>query len=275
MKNWLIAIAISLLIVVVFLILVLAIIAAAYVADVALGMNELALNIVGVAPILSTIAISSGVLIAILTFSRDRGRLAREREENRSKILLEQAKEGLDEVYELLKDQNNTRVIWIRAARVLLESVALGNEIKAPEFVKAYRLYADRIRSELFRALTVYNEETQERDPLPPQFFYGIKDFMRSMTLDKAAIEVSPGFCAGEVSIDSVVAEPSLRQLSPKSVVAVFDFLKYPSDYSDPLESVQVWEDDWGDSHGPSQGARRYVTHANETYAIDGKLCKR
>ena len=70
----------------------------------------------GFAPLLPAIAVSSGVLIAILTFARDRERLSREREESRSKIFLEQGQSGLNEVIELLKDKNNNRVIWVRAA---------------------------------------------------------------------------------------------------------------------------------------------------------------
>ena len=191
MKDRLIAIAIPVLIGIVAVVLLLAVGMAAVEAICALRIKGSPMSIAGLAPLLSTVVVSSGVLIAILTFSRDRGRLAREREENRSQILLEQAKAGLNEAYELLKDQNNDRVIWVRAARVLLEATALGAQIKALDFVKAYRLYEDKIRSELYLALTIYNSDTHKRDPLPPQFFYGIKDWGRSISLDDAAREAS------------------------------------------------------------------------------------
>ncbi|WP_077728891.1 hypothetical protein [Methylocaldum sp. 14B] len=274
MKDCFTSLAIRILIGVVAIVFVLAMAAAGLATKAFLTGATLPPN-VGVAPLLTAIVASSGVLVALLAFARDREKLAREREENRSKILLEQAKAGLDEVIELLKDQNNNRVIWVRAARVLLEATALGRAIKAPEYAKAYRLYEDRIRSELYRALTVYDEETQERNPLPPQFFYGIKDWSRQISLDDAAREVSPEVRVSSVSIDSVVAEPSLKPLAAKSVVAVFEFLEYPSDYSDPLLEVEVWQGDWDSSYGPSQGARRYVAHAQATTAVGGRIHKR
>ncbi|MEN6472790.1 MAG: hypothetical protein ABFD81_02150, partial [Syntrophaceae bacterium] len=72
-----------------------------------------------------------------------------------------------------------------------------------------------------------------------------------------------------------VIQESSLRQLAPKSVVAIFDFLEYPNDYIDPLKSIQLWIENWESSLGPSQGAKRYVAHAETTSAFDGELFKK
>ena len=273
MKEKLIAVAVPVLIFAVACVLALAL---GLSANVILGNAEAgsSQSSLAVGPYLSTVALSSGVLIAILTFARDRERLTREREEGRAKILLEQAKEGLDEAYSLLQDQNNDRVIWVRAARVLLEAVALGSDITAPEYRSAYRLYEDKMRNKFFRALTVYNDQTKERDPLPPQFFYGLKHWDRSISLDDAAREASSEVVASSVTIDSVVAEPSLTPLAPKSVVAIFNFLEYPQDYSDPLPAVKLWDEEWEHSYGPNQGARRYLAHAQNTTAIGGKLHK-
>jgi hypothetical protein len=147
-KNILIDLSIKLLVGIVAVVLILIIVMAglSFIRSYAIVGFE-TLCITSVASLLSSIAISSGVLIAILTFARDRERLAREREENRSKILLDQAIDGIDEVLELLKDKNNNRVIWVRAARVLLDATSLGKQIKAPEYIKAYRLYEDKMRN--------------------------------------------------------------------------------------------------------------------------------
>lgn len=228
-----------------------------------------------IGPLLAPIAISSGVLIAILTFARDREKLAREREERRSEILLNQVREGLDEVLELLKDKNNDRMIWIRAARVLLEAISLGTQIKAPEYEKAYQLYADKMRIRLHIALTIYNERTHKREPLPPQFFYGLTDWDKAESLDNAARATSSGTQVYSLHIDCLTPESTIKPLSPSSVVAVYDFLDFPSDYSDPLYQVELWGDDWESAYGASQGARRYVAHKTTTYAVGGKLFRR
>lgn len=276
MKDILIDLSITLLVIIVVVVLILTIVLASLGFMISYVIACVGtISIASVASILSSIAVCSGVLIAILTFARDRKRLALEREENRSKILLDQSKYGLDEVLELLKDKNNNRHIWVRAARVLLDSTYLGKQIKAPDYIKAYKLYEDKMRSELYRALTIYNENTQERGPLPPQFFYGIREWGRDISLDNAAIEASAKICVGEVGIDQVVQESSLRQLAPESVVAIYDFLEYPNGYIDSLKSVQLWIENWESSFGPSQGAKRYVAHTKTTSAINGEILKK
>src|SRR5450759_1440344 len=69
---------------------------------------------------LSSFIVSSAAFVALLTYLREKERIGKELEERRSRFFLEQASAGLEEVYILLKDQNNDRIIWLRAARELL-----------------------------------------------------------------------------------------------------------------------------------------------------------
>ena len=72
--------------------------------------------------------------------------------DKRSLFFFEQAKLGLEEVYDMLKDQNNDRVTWIRAARDLLRARSLGKAITVKEYQEAYRLTEEKIRgSSLYR----------------------------------------------------------------------------------------------------------------------------
>lgn len=226
--------------------------------------------------LLSTISIGAGILIAILTFIRDRFRIQRERIEAESKVLLQISSSGMDEVIELLRDRNNNRITWIQAARVLLKSLSLGETIKAPEYRAAYRAYAERTRSELYRILSLYDATTGLRKPLPPQFFYGIENWDEDMSLDDATIEASKnsGFTASEVKIDHNLPVTGLKEIDPKSVIAIYDFLKFPTDYDDPLQDVEPWKEDWADSYGHDQGAQRYVAHKKGTSAHRGVLYK-
>ena len=61
-------------------------------------------------PVFSSIAISAGVLIAILTYSRERKKTEIELERERSKYFLEEIDKGFKEVYELLKNHANNKV---------------------------------------------------------------------------------------------------------------------------------------------------------------------
>lgn len=86
---------------------------------------------------LSPFVISSGVLVALLTYQREKKIQKREVDDKRSRFFFEQSKTGLEEVYDLLKDQNNDRITWIRAARDLLYSLNLSQQIKTPEYKEA------------------------------------------------------------------------------------------------------------------------------------------
>lgn len=222
--------------------------------------------------LLPGIAVSVGVLIAALTFVRERGKTEMERQQHVSEVLLARASEGFKTTIDLLSDQNNTRVVWVRAARTLLQAKRLGSQISSDEYKLAYKLEEERARNELYMVLTRPDEKTRSRQPLPPQFFYGIEDWATCKTLDEAAIRASQESAVYEITIDSVPPRPSLRALSPRSVVAIFSFIEYPKDYDDPLHGVPDWDENWDQSSDIDQGARRYVAHTKQKVAIDGKL---
>jgi uncharacterized protein (DUF1778 family) len=228
---------------------------------------------------LSSFVLSSAALVALLTFMRERKRIGRELEERRSRLFFEQASAGLEEVYSLLKDQNNDRIIWLRAARDLLHSVNLSKQISTTEYKEVYRLAEEKIRHKLYLALSIYDEATKERTALPPQFFYGLRDWQVERSLDDAAKLASQKIVAYTVSIDKVLRPPTTLPLSEKSVVTIYDFLEYPKEYKDPLESVTIWSGNWdlgsGIGLGIDQGARRFVDHISRYLTIDGKLHKK
>lgn len=124
-------------------------------------------------------------MLALHTLRLNQSKNDHDRAEARSKALLDVAKAGLDEAVELLKDQNNTRDVWVRAARALLDAKAAGREIVSPAISQTYRMYEDKTRNVLYRALSIYDGETRQRHPLPPQFFFGMPDL-------NPRIEVAP-----------------------------------------------------------------------------------
>ncbi len=219
----------------------------------------------------SPILISCGVLIATLTFFCERRNQAQENERNRAKFYLDLAERGFVEVYELLKDKNNNRIIWVRAARVLLKTRSLKTQVSSQDFHRAFLQLEERVRNELYRKLTIEGENG-ERKPLPPQFFNGIKDWESEITLDDAAIRASSKIKMSSITIEKVIPEPSLEPLAPRSIVAIYEFLEFPKDYEDPLDEIETWKDDWKGSLRTDQGARRYIAHWQEKYAIDGNL---
>lgn len=124
--------------------------------------------------LISPLVASTGVLIAVLAYSRDRGKIEREREEAKSKIFAEQAKQGLQDAFELLEDRNQDRATWVRAARLILEAQKLGEAIPSADYKRVYELAAARVRHQLNRLFIVKDEKSGQKAALPPAFFFGL-----------------------------------------------------------------------------------------------------
>jgi len=218
---------------------------------------------------LPALAISTAALIALLAYSRGK-------KQSRSEFFFKQASAGLDEAYKLLSDQNNDRVIWVRAARTLLQARKIAKDIQLEEYQRAYHLYEQKVRHSFYLALTIPGQNPGQRQPLPAHFFFGLPDWKADSDaktkLDEVAIKASNPIEAYSIVIDEVPPDPPHSPLSEESVVAIFDFLEYPEDYENPLDEVELWSKSWSDVHGASSGAARYIAHRQAKLALDGKL---
>ena len=135
------------------------------------------------------------------------------RKETKSRFFLEQASKGFKEVVNLLRDQNNNREVWVRAARTLLKTKDLKKRICLQEYLDGFEAEEECVRSELYTILTIVDEKTGERNSLPPQFFYGISNWREIEELDKAALQASSAADVHDVTIDKVlpaIKHPSL-----------------------------------------------------------------
>ncbi|WP_321778696.1 hypothetical protein [Sulfurimonas sp.] len=227
---------------------------------------------------LPAIAISSGVLIASITYISNNKNQLSDRQKESDEINLLIAKDGFDETYTLLKDLNNDRVTWIRAARILYKSLELKKDIKLPQFLKSFEVSEERLRNQLYRLLQTDPENPDQSDKvsLPPQFFYGIDNWRDcKMSLNEAAIDSKSPIIAYSVEIDKVLPEPKAGGLSESSVIAIYDFLEYPDDYSDPLSKIKPWPNNYNGIYGIEQGARRYISHKMTYSVIDKKIHSR
>lgn len=225
--------------------------------------------------LLPGISIGCGGMIAILAFIRDRHHQSKDRVRKGDEIYLDVARASFDEVIGLLKDKNNDRIVWVRAARLLLHALEFKEKITTPDIIEAFDVSAERLRAELYRTLSIKVEGKNNIQPLPPQFFYGIDDWETEKSLDAAAIKGSSEMVCVSVSIDENIPSPSSGGLAAKSVIAIFDFMEFPKEYNDPLEKVKNWEDYWADSNGMIQGAKRYVAHTKSNIVIGGKIHKK
>lgn len=217
------------------------------------------------------VSITCGVMFAVLAYIRDRYYQDDQNTRQQDETYLSLARESFDEVFILLEDRNNNRETWVRAARLLLHGKMLHQKIVSDEIKEAYLLSEEHLRSKLYRTLNFEGNDFAEKQPLPPQFFYGINGWETEQTLENAAIKSCPDVKAQWSSIDKNYDFSGSSELSPASVIAIFDFLKFPENYDDPLKTVPTWDDRWEDASGIDMGARRYIHHRSTGYALEGE----
>lgn len=215
----------------------------------------------------------TGVLVAVLAFVRDRQKIQRDMAEAKSKVLYEQAKGGLDAAYELLKDLNNDRIIWIRAARVLASALHLGKQIESGQYVEAYRLAEDAVRARLYDGFMEKNHNGERVAPRAA-FFFGHPDWRTfDGDLKAAALATFPQGRVFSVQQHESVPEMIVRPLSADSVIVIMGFLQFPPGYPDSLDGV---EPDaykaWPDTYGPLQGAARYLSFLDRYRVVNGEV---
>jgi hypothetical protein len=239
--------------------------------DIQLVLNQLSTKNLNLLP---GVAIASAGLIAVLAYIRDRRNQNISIVRKRDEVYLVQVREAFDEVFEILKDQNNENVSWVRASRLLLRGGDIKSKILTPDMQETSLLVEENLRSKLHRVLEFKPDVDCAYEPLPPQFFYGINDWKTEKYLDEAARKGSSRIVVTNVTIDQNIPTPSGDAISSKAVIAIYCFLEYPNNYDDPLNRVIDWDDDWINSHGINQGAKRYIYHKRNTLAVDGKLHK-
>lgn len=222
--------------------------------------------------LLSPLVAATGILIAVLAFLRDRKKLDDDRSESRSKIYVEQAVAALEQSFDVLKDLNQDRVAWVRAARLIAGAEQLSESIKSDSYRLAYSLAAQRTRHRFYELFMPRNEKG-ERQPLPAAFFFGHPEW-RTTTLSIDDVAKAMGTKGLVYSVEPGKPLPEFHpELAPDSVKIVMAFTRHQASAEDPLDRAQSIEwNAWEEMFGPAQGARAYLEHKSKFTAINGKL---
>jgi hypothetical protein len=184
-------------------------------------------------------------------------------EYEKSKYYLEICSDNYDSFYTTLVDLNNSRVDWIYAARLLMETKTLEDQIISTEHETVLNIKKMKVRHMLLNQFQVINEENNTESPLPISFFYGIPNWREFIdTPDDAAYE-SMRFdrpaTFGEFEVPKIERLPMLQE---QSVYAVFEFLSYPEDFKNHLDKVN-YSSDWPQrvKSFQGEGAYLYIKH--------------
>ncbi|MBN2965420.1 hypothetical protein JWV37_11560 [Sulfurospirillum sp. T05] len=139
---------------------------------------------------------------------------------DKSKFYLEKSLEELKNIHSLLQDKNNNKVTWILASRVIKLTEELANKITEEHHKKVFNLQKYQIQHKLREAF-----KWKENDGFPLSFYAGLKNWETCRDSDALA------------EIKNVIIN---NQLNEESIIVIFDFLKFPDNYTDPLDDVKA-----------------------------------
>ncbi|QFS51017.1 hypothetical protein [Nostoc sphaeroides] len=190
-------------------------------------------------------------------FLNEAAKLA-DKEKQVSKFFLEESLSGFNHTVELLRDRNNNRLKWISAARILQQSLYLSKKITEEEHKSILQIETDRYRHQLWEILNPNDKH------ITAAFFYGVRD--TSLDICEAAKESSIPKVGELQSRFS-----SIHNLSEESLFVIWNFMKFPEDYADPLSQKF--------SKGQTEELRLhhrplydYLEHKRNYQSINGKL---
>ena len=180
------------------------------------------------------IILASFIASASVLKSIEANRELKDEEHNNknSEFSLNKLIDGLETVYNLLKDRNNNREIWIEASRALLNILELEKSVTNEVHKKILDIKLMEYRHKLYKVITVENT----RAPLRPSFFYGVSNWKTKDIED--AYNEAEGYTSAASKVEDFVnnQHPKLSTLYPKSIKVIFDFVEFPSNYSDYLQ---------------------------------------
>ena len=227
--------------------------------------------------LLPGLMIGLGVFMALLTYRRDSANQAVERQRKADEISFEASRDSLRQAVALLQGPTNDLTNWVHAARLLLRAQELARSIITPEINASVIAELAKTQYELHALLQCDKQDGVGTQCLPPSFFLGGADWEYvgegKDELFKAFVETDAKPVGGWMELGVVNEVPTLQQIAPKAVTAIYDFIGADNWPHDPLPSVTAWIDEERDiMPGFDQGARQYVHLRGNYYVQDGQV---
>jgi hypothetical protein len=228
--------------------------------------NYTGLNLSKAIPLISLIGTVIAVSMGLWIFKRNSNWRFEDKKVEDSKFFLEKSLSAYNDFYELIKDRNNNRTTWIMASRILEDADKLSKNI----YHEPHKVYFDAkildFKHKTFKILTILNPDTEEYEPLPAQFFFGIKDW-ESVSIEEAARGSTSEVVATRVEKYKNPEPSKLSYLSIKSIIPIMNFLDFPENYIDPMQQYDEKDaENWSDIFGYKIGAKNYIKFRNEYY---------
>lgn len=201
-------------------------------------------------------ALPAGILVALAGQLFFLAKELRDRDERRSRFYLESCVLGYEEAKDLLQDGNNSRRVWIAAARALVHAKELACQVTDKTHCRVLELYRLKYRG-------VFHTAIADR---PASFYYGVHD--EALSVDEAAAQSTVPEVIGGMSYSSFD-----RDLAESSIREIWEAAQWPEKYTDPLRDFS--EEEQGSLLVLYPGLYEFLKHKAQWHSAGGKLYPR
>ena len=199
-------------------------------------------------------ALPAGILIALGSQLLSQGKNIGDADEKRSLFYLESCVHAYEEASNLLQDGNNERAKWIAAGRALAHAKELAESVTEDNHLRVLELNRLKYRSIFHGA--IFDKSAS--------FFYGVQD--PTISLDDAGRESTQREEIGGRTVTS-----TLKELSDKSLRAVWEAAQWPTDYKDPIADGFSKEEK-GELTVLFRGLHEFLEHKERFSSASGQL---
>ncbi|MBW2605064.1 MAG: hypothetical protein JRE28_12240 [Deltaproteobacteria bacterium] len=199
----------------------------------------------------------AGILVAIGAQFLAQGKNMRDANEKRSLFYLESCVLAYTEASNILQDGNNERMKWIGAGRALGHAKELATMVTEDAHLRVLELHQLKYRS-------IFSDAIAERTAA---FFYGSHD--PSITTEEAA-----KLSTAREELSGRTVTSTLKELSDKSLLAVWEAAQWPTNYQDPL-GRGFTEEERGKLIVLFPGLHEFLEHKERFHSASGKLFPR
>ncbi len=180
---------------------------------------------------------------------------------SKSNFALQSALESYNEAIALLSDNNNDRVTWITAARIVERANQISKNITEQVHIDVLEIQRERYRRQMAVILGFDNPNKGA------WFFYGSTN---------AGSEVKEAAKESTRSVHTAWgSKGQLKYLSETSLATLYSLASYPSNYEDPLKK-ETFDGKIGvEMRASFPGLFDYLMHRADFESVNGNLVKR
>jgi len=181
----------------------------------------------------------------------------------KSHFALQSALESYDLAIALLSDDNNDRVTWITAARIVERANQISTNVTEQVHIDVLEVQLEKYRRKMGNILG-YSDRAKTGS-----FFYGSKRPLEEEIDSAAKSSTKPPVHMSGIS------RGQTNYLAESSLATLYALASYPSNYEDPLKSELLDPEASIGMRTGFPGLYEYLSHRKEYESVHGKLVKR